>query len=140
MEFIVGTAVVVVLCVILQVDMSIIAVGVTIFMGLGILLFVLPIFLYGYFIVTSKKKKAALLRFETKEGQKRKIIIYEIEGKEYRCAFPANPERMYKKDKEHNVLLNRRLGWVFDTYSLITYAIWLISASVFTIIWIKLFL
>lgn len=140
MEFIVGTAVVVVLCVILQVDMSIIAVGVTIFMGLGVLLFVLAIFLYGYVIVTSKKKKATLLRFETKEGQKRKIIIYEIEGKEYRCAFPANPERMYKKDKEHNVLLNRRLGWVFDTYSLITYVIWLISASVFTIIWIKRFL
>lgn len=140
MEFILGTAVVVVLCLILQVDMGIILIGTTIIMGLGVALSLLTLFLYGLIIITSGRKKATLLRFETKEGQKRKSIIYEIEGREYRCAFPANPEKMYKKDKEHAVLLNRRLGWVFDAYSLITYVIWLISALILTVIWIKSFL
>lgn len=140
MEFILGTTVVVVLCVILQVDMSIIAVGTAIIMGIGIVLSALTVILYGFLIVTSKKKKATLLRFETKEDQKRKIIIYEIEGKEYKCAFPANPERMYKKDKEHNVLLSRRLGWIFDTYSLVTYVIWLIFTLISAFAGLKIFL
>lgn len=54
MEFILGTTVVVVLCVILQVDMSIIAVGTAIIMGIGIVLSALTVILEGFFIFKSK--------------------------------------------------------------------------------------
>ncbi len=131
MEFILGSAVVIVLCIILQVGTDVIMLVEAIFCGLGLALSAVTIFLYGLVIVTSKRKDAVLLRFEKKDGTKRKVVIYLIDGKEYKCAFPANPERMYKKDRLCKVLLNRRLRWVFDKYSLITYAIWLIFTAIF---------
>lgn len=139
MEFILGSAVVIVLCIILQVSTDVIILVEAVICGLGIALFVVADLLYGLVIVTSKRKDAVLLRFEKKEGSKRKTAIYLIEGKEYKCAFPANPERMYKKDRLCRVLLNRRLSWVFDKYSLITYAIWLIFTVISVFYLIKQF-
>lgn len=139
MEFILGTAVVIVLCIILQVSTDVIILIEAIICGLGMAVSAVTIFLYGLVIVMSKRKDAVLLRFEKKEGAKRKTAIYLIEGKEYKCAFPANPECMYKKDRLCKVLLNRRLSWVFDKYSLITYAIWLIFSVIFIFYIIKRF-
>lgn len=128
MEFILGAAVVIVLCIIIQVDMGIVIIGIAIISGLAVVLSAVVVFLEGFLIFRSEWKEAALLRFEKK--QKRKVAVYQIDGKEYKCAFPANPECMYKKDKVCKVLLNRRLSWVFDKYALLTYVIW----SVFTLI------
>ncbi len=137
MEFILGAAVVIVLCIILQVDMSIIAVGTAIIMGIGIVLSALTVILEGFFIFKSKWKEASLTGFEKKEGQKRKTVIYQIDGKEYECAFPANPECMYKNDKSHKVLFSQARGKVYDKYALITYVIWSLSILVFVFYFIK---
>ena len=96
------------------------------------------VFLEGFFIFRSEWKEAALLRFEQK--QKRKVAIYQIDGKEYKCAFPANPECMYKKDKVCKVLLNRRMSWVFDKYTLLTYVIWSVFTLIFAFAGIRIFL
>lgn len=140
MEFILGSAVVIVLCIILQVSTDVIMFLEAIFCGLGLSLFVVADVLYGLVIVTSKRKDAVLLRFEKKDGTKRKVVIYLIDGKEYKCAFPANPECMYKKDRLCKVLLNRRLRWVFDKISLITYALWLVFTVIYVFIFIRIFL
>ncbi len=138
MEFILGAAVVIVLCIILQVDMGIVIIGIEIISGLAVALSAAVVFLEGFFIFRSEWKEAALLRFEQK--QKRKVAIYQIDGKEYKCAFPANPECMYKKDKVCKVLLNRRMSWVFDKYTLLTYVIWSVFTLIFAFAGIRIFL
>lgn len=138
MEFILGAAVVIVLCIILQVDMGIVIIGIEIISGLAVALSAVVVFLEGFFIFRSEWKEAVLLRFEQK--QKRKVAVYQIDGKEYKCAFPANPECMYKKDKVCKVLLNRRLSWVYDKYTLVTYIIWSVFTLIFAFAGIKIFL
>lgn len=138
MEFILGAAVVIVLCIILQVDMGIVIIGIEIISGLAVALSAVVVFLEGFFIFRSEWKEAALLRFEQK--QKRKVAVYQIDGKEYKCAFPANPECMYKKDKVCKVLLNRRMSWVFDKYTLLTYVIWSVFTLIFAFAGIRIFL
>lgn len=138
MEFILGATVVIVLCIILQVDMGIVIIGIEIISGLAVALSAVVVFLEGVFIFRSEWKEAVLLRFEKK--QKRKVAVYQIDGKEYKCAFPANPECMYKKDKVCKVLLNRRMSWVFDKYTLLTYVIWSVFTLIFAFAGIRIFL
>lgn len=138
MEFILGSIVVVVLCLILQVDMSIFTIAFVFAFGVMIVLSVMMLVLEGFIMFfKSEWKEAELLRFEKKEDQKHKAVIYQIEGKEHKCAFPANPEWMYKKDKLHKVLFSKARGKVYDKYSLIIYVIWSVYDLVLAFYWVK---
>ena len=71
-------------------------------------------------MIFSKRKKAVFSRVERAEGSKFKVAWYDIDGEEFPCIFPSEPEGMYKKDRKCSVIYNRRIGRVFDIWSCMT--------------------
>lgn len=71
-------------------------------------------------LVSSKKKNAVFSKIDKPSDGKFKSAFYAIGEKEYPCFFPSEFKIMYKKGKQCNVLLNEKMGKVFDRFSMIT--------------------
>lgn len=148
MEVFAGLAVVIVLCIILGISAdSIMFMSMIGAFGL-ILLFIAALAVaFGIFLVlllTSSKKDAVMCGIEKKEKSKFSKAIYNIDGTEYPCFFPAEPSMMYKPGKTCRVFLNKRCHQVFDKYSIITcvcgeiFSIVFIAAIIMVIRWLTL--
>lgn len=123
MEFILIIAVIAVLCVIFQVSIDIIIMGVAILTGLVVLSMTL---LFVYFFIRllfSRKVRADFSRIDKPEKTKFRTAYYIIDGVEYPCVFPAESimtNTLYKKDKKYNVWINRRMKCVYDRFAFTT--------------------
>ncbi len=120
MEFILGIAVSLVLCIILGFGADIMIIGALGILGLIVLATALFFIIFMVLLVTSRKKEAVFKDVEKKDERKFKTAVYMIDGKEYPCFFPAEPKFVYKKDKTYRVMLNHRFGRVFDKFSIMT--------------------
>lgn len=121
MEFILVIAVVAVLCVIFQVSTDIIIMGIAILAGLVIIAMTILFIYFFTMLLFSKKTKADFSRIDKPDKNKFRTAFYMIDGTEYPCVFPAESiTSLYKKDKQHNVWLNRRMKCVYDCYALTT--------------------
>ncbi len=120
MEFILGIVIIVVICIILGVRADFMIIGALGILGLIVLATALFFIVFMVILIFSKKKEAVFGGVEKKDERKFKTAVYIIEGREYPCFFPAEPEFVYKKEKTYRVMLNRRLGRVFDVFAITT--------------------
>lgn len=142
MEFILGIVIIVVLCIILGVRADFMIIGALGILGLIVLATALFFIIFVGILLFSKKKEATFRDIEKKGGRKFKTAVYIVEGREYQCFFPAEPEFVYKKDKTCRVMLNRRLGRVFDGFAITTcicgfiFSMTAVTGAVMLVLWI----
>lgn len=101
-----------------------------VFFGLFGFLFLLSVLLVVTFLIcsvlllTSKWKKAMFLRVDLPSAEARyKVAYYLVEGEEIPCMFPEEGvlrKKLYRTDKTYHVLLNKKLGKVFDRFAVTT--------------------
>lgn len=123
MEFLLALIVIIVLLKILGVSTVYIIAGGLVLIGLAIVGMAL---LFIYCIVRlsfSKRKIARFVRIDTPENSRFKVAYYSLDGQEYPCFFPSEMilnDQMYRKDRTYRVMFNKRMGKVFDVWSIIT--------------------
>lgn len=88
--------------------------------GLMVLIFLVC----NVLLLTSKWKEAKFVGMDyPTEKSKFLVAFYLVDGEEIPCLFPEEGifrDRLYKEDKTYHVLLNRKLGRVFDRFSVAT--------------------
>lgn len=123
MELIIVIAIIVVCCLILDVNLNYILFGVIILMCV---LFALMAIGFTYCIVRltmSKARKASFVRFDKAGNSKFQVAYYEIDGEEYPCMFPKEfimEKKLYPIDKIYKVLLDVKAKKVYDRYAIAT--------------------
>lgn len=75
-------------------------------------------------LLMSKWKEARFLRVDLpSEEAKYKVAYYLVEGEEISCLFPEEGifrKKLYRTDRTYHVLLNKKLGRVFDRFAVAT--------------------
>lgn len=133
MEFILVIAVIIVLCLIMNVSPGFIAL---VIMGLIelVLISMLLLFLYQCIrMAFSKRVEAQFTRIDMAPGEhsRFKVAYYTANGEEYPCVFPSEMilnDKMYRTDRTYRVLLNRRMGKVYDIWTILTCILGLITS------------
>ena len=96
-------------------------------------LLVITFLICSALLLTSKWKKARFLRVDLpSEEAKYKVAYYLVDGEEIPCLFPEEGifrEKLYRTDKTYHVLLNKKLGKVFDRFAVTTCILGLISGT-----------
>lgn len=95
------------------------------------------------FLLTSKWKDATFAGIDLpSEKSKFKVAFYEVDGEEIPCLFPEEGvfrNKLYREDRTYRVLVNRRLGKVFDRYAIITCVMGLTCGLLFGTVMIALY-
>lgn len=126
MEYIIGLCIIIVLLLLIGVKSGTIIAGIFLLLC-AVLLLLLIFFAYSMFrLVTSKRLEADFLKTDKAPKGEFKVAYYLCEGKEYPCAFPAEPffeKKFYPSHKKHKVMLNRKTKTVYDRYAAVTCAV-----------------
>lgn len=84
-------------------------------------------------LLMSKRKEARFLRVDLpSEEAKYKVAYYLVEGEEIPCLFPEEGvfrKKLYRTDKTYHVLLNKKLGRVFDRFAVATCILGLVCGT-----------
>ncbi len=132
MEIIVVLAVIIVLCLVLGVSSELIMLGIMGLVELTIV-FMALLFLWScLMLVLSKSKKASFVKIDKAPKGRFSVAYYEIDGEEYPCVFPSEmilTDKMYRKDKLHTVMFNRRMKAVYDIWAILTSMIGFVCSS-----------
>ena len=95
-------------------------------------------------LLTSKWKEAKFLRVDLPSEEARyKVAFYLVEGEEIPCLFPEEGifrKKLYRTDKTYHVLLNKKLGKVFDRFALTTCILGLLCGTVLGTLLLLMFL
>ena len=87
-------------------------------------LIVITFLICSVLLLTSKWKEAKFLRMGSpSERTEFKVAYYLVEGEEIPCLFPEEGifrSKLYRTDKTYHVLLNKKLGRVFDRFAVAT--------------------
>lgn len=137
MEFIIIIAIIVVSCIILDVNLNYILFGIAVLMcvlfALMAAFFVFSLFKLGF----SKPKEARFVRFDKANNGKLQVAYYLVEDEEYPCFFPKEfilEKKLYSEDKKYKVMLNTKSKKVFDRYAIATCVLGLILCSAISVI------
>ena len=121
MEFILILIVIAVLVSVLTGNLEYIFFGVAGFLLLFSGLLVITFLINMGLMLTSKWKEAKFLRIDLPSEEARyKVAYYLVEGEELPCLFPEEGifrKKLYRTDKTYHVLLNKKLGRVFDRFA-----------------------
>lgn len=123
MEILILLIIVLVYCLVLDVNLSYIFMGGIVLVGIISVLFTLAFLFCNICLLFSKRKEARFLRMDYVKGGKHQAAYYLVEGKEYPCMFPKEgilEELLYNKEKQYHVLWNKKLGKVFDRFAVTT--------------------
>lgn len=123
MELLILLIIAIVLCLILDVSLNMIVLGLIALIGIISGLFALAFLGCNICLLGTKKKEAVFSRIGPVEGSKFQVAYYLVEGKEYPCAFPKEfilEKRLYQTDNTYHVLLHKKWGKVFDRFAVIT--------------------
>lgn len=84
-------------------------------------------------LLTSNWKEARFLRVDLPSDKaKYKVAYYLVEGEEIPCLFPEEGvfrNILYRTDKTYHVLLNKKLGRLFDRFAMATCILGLICGT-----------
>lgn len=136
MELIIVIAIILVCCLILNVNFNYILFGVIILMCV---LFALMAIGFTYCVVRltmSKAKEASFVRFDKGKNNKFQVACYEIDGEEYRCMFPKEfimQKKLYPADRTYKVMLDMKSKKVYDRYAITTCILGLIISVSFSV-------
>ena len=135
MEIIILIIIVLVYCMVLNVELNYIVLGGAALIGIFSVLFTLGFFLCGICLLFSKRKEAKFIRMDQAKNNKFQVAYYLVEGKEYPCMFPKEgimEARLYNKDKTYHVMLNEKLGKVFDRFAVTTCVLGFVFGLIFS--------
>ncbi len=124
MEFILILIIVVIFASVLTGNLGYVLFGMAGFLlltsGLMVLIFLPCVAL----LLMSKWKEAKFVGLDLpRENAKWQVAYYLVDGEEVPCIFPEEGvfrDRFYREDKVYHVLWNKRLGRVFDRFSIAT--------------------
>lgn len=133
MEFIFILIVIAILISVLTGNMGYIFFGVIGFLLILSGLLVITFLICSVLLLMSKWKKARFLRVDLpSEKAKYKVAYYLVEGEEIPCLFPEEGvfrKKLYRTDRTYHVLLNKKLGRVFDRFAVATCILGLICGT-----------
>lgn len=133
MEYVFILIVIAILISVLTGHLGYVFVGVTVFLLILSGLLVITFLICSALLLMSNWKAANFLRVDLpSEKAKYKVAYYLVEGKEIPCLFPEEGifrEKLYRTDKTYHVLLNKKLGKVFDRFAVATCILGLIFGS-----------
>lgn len=143
MEVLMVILIVFIYCLVLNVDMYYIMFGLAILIGCMVGLFTLGFWICGICLLFSRRKEARFTRMGDTKSSRFQVAYYLVEGKEYPCIFPKEgiyEDKLYQTDKIYHVMLNKRMGKVFDRFALTTCVLGLlfgtgVSAGIGMIFW-----
>ena len=117
--------------------------GVTGFLLILSGLLVITFMICSVLLLMSKWKKARFLRVDLpSEEAKYKVAFYLVEGEEVPCLFPEEGvlrQKLYRTDKTYHVLLNKKLGKVFDRFAVATCILGLMCGVGFGTVLLQMF-
>ena len=94
-------------------------------------------------LLMSKWKEARFLRVDLpSEEAKYKVAYYLVDGEEIPCLFPEEGvlrQKLYRTDKTYHVLLNKKLGKVFDRFAVTTCILGLMCGTGFGTVLLLMF-
>lgn len=133
MEFLLVLAIIIVICLIMNVSPGLIALAL---MGLVELVLISMFLLFIYECIRmafSKRVEAKFTRIDKAPGENSrfKVAYYSVNGEEYPCVFPSEMilnDKMYRTDRTYHVLYNKRMKKVFDIWTVLTCILGLISS------------
>ena len=133
MEIFIIFLIVIVYCLVLDVNLSYILTGGVALIGIFAVLLAIGFLICNICLLFSKRKEAKFLRMDFVKGSKYQVAYYLVEGKEYPCLFPKEgimEEKLYNKEAMYHVLLNEKLGRVFDRFAVATCVLGLLFGSI----------
>ena len=124
MEFVLILVVIAIFVSVLTGNLGYVLFGMSGFILLTSALMVLIFLVCCFFLLTSRWKEARFVGIDLPtEKSKFPVAFYEVEGTEIPCLFPEEGvfrDRLYREDKTYHVLVNRKLGRVFDRFAVTT--------------------
>ncbi|MBP3379776.1 MAG: hypothetical protein J6K77_02790 [Ruminococcus sp.] len=123
MEIILGMITIIVICKILGVSNSTLALGGVGLIGLLIIAMALFFIYFTVHLLLARTKKAAFSRIDVPEKGRFKVAYYIVDGVEYPCIFPkesAFNSRLYRSGRLYTVRFSRYLKKVYDKWAMIT--------------------
>ena len=124
MEFVFILIVIAILFSVLTGNLEYIFFGVISFLLILSGLLVITFLICSVLLLMSKWKEARFLRVDLpSEEAKYKVAYYLVEGEEIPCLFPEEGvfrNKLYRTDKTYHVLVNKKLGKVFDRFAVAT--------------------
>ncbi len=129
MEIILGIVTVIVICKILGVSNSALALGGVGLVGLAIIAIALFFVYFNLHLLFARTKKAAFSRIDVPENGRFKVAFYLVDGVEYPCIFPkesAFNSKLYKVGSLYTVRFSRHLKKVYDKWAIATCIVGLI--------------
>ena len=124
MEYVFIVIIIAVLISVLTGNWGIIFFGVTGFLLFFSGLLVITFLICSVLLLTSKWREARFLRVDLPSEKSRyKVAYYLVDEKEIPCLFPEEGifrKKLYRADKTYHVLLNNKLGKVFDRFAVAT--------------------
>ena len=133
MELLILLIIVVVLCLILDVSMNVIVLGLIALIGMVSGLFALAFLGCVICLLGCKRKPATFLRIDNAKGSKFQVAYYMVDGREYPCIFPKEvvlENKLYRTDRTYHVMVHEKLGKLFDRFAIITCALGLMAGSI----------
>lgn len=136
MELLIVLIIVIVLCLVLNVSLQLIVLGLIALIGIVSGVFALAFLGCTVCLLRATRKEATFLRTDKCEGHKFRVAYYLVEGKEYPCIFPKEAvleNKLYRADKIYHVLLHEKLGKVFDRFAIVTCLLGLVAGTVLSV-------
>ena len=130
MELLIILIIVIVFCLILDVSLTFIVLGLIALMGIISGLFALAFFGCVVCLLGCRRRSATFLRTDSVKGSKFQVAYYMVEGREYPCVFPKEvimESRLYQTDKVYHVMVHEKLGKVFDRFAVLTCVLGLVA-------------
>lgn len=132
MEVFIVIAILLVLCLILNVNAAYIAAGVLILVGAAAVLLAVCFAYCCVRLAFSRRREGVFLRIDTVGGGRMKTAFYLIDGEEYPCIFPNETimkGRLYREGKSYSVMLNKKMNRVYDRFAVTTCVLGLLFST-----------
>ncbi|MBQ8961843.1 MAG: hypothetical protein IJ071_11630 [Ruminococcus sp.] len=132
MEVILALIIIIVLLTILGVKGEMIVAGIIGLICLGIGAMGLMFLYMCIRLMLSKRRKAQFVRIDTAPKGGFKVAYYAIDGAVYPCVFPSEMilnDKMYRPERTYTVMYSRRMGKVFDIWTILTCVLGLICSA-----------
>lgn len=133
MELLIILIIVIVFCLILNISLDIIVLGLIAVIGIVSGVFALAFLGCMICLLTCHRKPATFLRTDRVKGSKFQVAYYMVDGREYPCIFPKEvvlENKLYHTDRTYHVMVHEKLGKVFDRFAVITCVLGLVSGSI----------
>ena len=142
MEPILSIAVVLVICVILNIPFETVFLG-AVFFAWAVFVIVNILLLYFFAgMIFSERRSAEFSKIDEAERWGMKTAYYIVEGTEYPCVFPAEGvmnSKLYRTGKKYHVMFNSRMKCVYDRFACTTCTLGLIFTTFITVAGVYLF-